>query len=125
MWRERDTRRRRSRSVDSTPQIDETDSSAGLSAVSRAQRGLRLRLYRTRGSWSTNRPEMAVAAEQGAVTQLTVLQGEKLARFTGRRREDDVAFNTGPSIEVYIASIETFCSANAITSSQKKLRCSS
>jgi hypothetical protein len=61
-----------------------------------------------------------MAGEQGVVTQLTVLQGDKLARFTGRRREDDINYHEGPSIEVYIASIETFCSANNITTSPKK-----
>lgn len=55
------------------------------------------------------------------VQQVSIIQGDRIARFCGRRRESDYNFNDGgPSIELYIRSIETFCQANQLTEDSRK-----
>jgi hypothetical protein len=114
-------RSRRSRSVgDRTAKSDGVAS--GDARLSRRKRkGLQIELTRRAAQAlldSSDSEEEIV--NMGDAPTVTIVQGDKLARFTGRRREDDVAFHEGPSVEVYIASIETFCNANAITTSAKK-----
>lgn len=67
--------------------------------------------------------EAAIMGEEGkpVLQRLAVVNATEISKFKGNRRECDVIFTPGPSIEEFVQTINTYCSTHNISDDEGKL----